>query len=150
MHRKKCPETWKIVYIDSSGFTHTEEGFLSKFRKGSALVALVAIVALVASVSAFGGSSTAAATTVTVTAGKPGELNFTLSKRTILRGVTTFKVTNKGTISHDFKIAGKKTPMLKSGKTAILRVTLKKGKFPFLCTVPGHALAGMKGTLTVK
>jgi uncharacterized cupredoxin-like copper-binding protein len=123
---------------------------LSTFRKGSALVILVALVALVVSVSAFGGSNAASATTLTVTAGKPSELKFTLSKKTIVKGVTTFKVTNKGMLSHDFKIAGKKTVMLKPGKTATLKVTLKAGKFPYLCAVPGHAAAGMKGTLTVK
>ena len=71
-------------------------------------------------------------------------------KGSIVKGATTFKVTNKGALSHDFKIAGKKTAMLKTGKTATLKVTLKAGKFPFLCTVPGHAAGGMKGTLTVK
>jgi uncharacterized cupredoxin-like copper-binding protein len=35
-------------------------------------------------------------------------------------------VTNKGKIPHDFKIAGKKTPLLKPGKSAELTVTLKK------------------------
>jgi len=123
---------------------------LSTFRKGSALVVLVGLVALVASVSAFGGSSTASATTVAVTAGKPSELKFTLSKKTIAKGVTTFKVTNKGALAHDFKIAGKKTAKLAGGKTATLKVTLKAGKFAYLCTVTGHAAAGMKGTLTVK
>jgi uncharacterized cupredoxin-like copper-binding protein len=123
---------------------------LSTFRKGSALVVLVAIVSLVAAMSAFGGSSSADATTLTVTLGKPSEFKITLSKKTILRGVTTFKVTNKGAISHDFKIAGKKTVMLKTGKAATLKATLKKGKYAYLCTVPGHAAAGMKGILTVK
>jgi uncharacterized cupredoxin-like copper-binding protein len=28
-------------------------------------------------------------------------------------------------------------------------VTLKKGKLSYLCTVAGHAAAGMKGKLTV-
>ena len=120
------------------------------FRKGSALVALIAIVSLVAAVSAFGGSSSTAATTVTVTLGKPSEFKITLSKKAIAKGVTSFKVTNKGAISHDFKIAGKKTVMLKTGKTVTLKTTLKKGKYAFVCTVPGHAVAGMKGTLTVK
>ena len=123
---------------------------MSAFRKGSAFVVLVVLIALVAAVSAFGRAESSAATTVTVTAGKPGELNFTLSKKTIVKGVTTFKVTNKGRISHDFKIAGKKTPTLAAGKTATLKVTLKKGKVPYLCTITGHAAAGMKGTLTVK
>lgn len=120
------------------------------FQKGSALLAVV-LVALAASVSAFGGSSSASATTVAVTAGKPSEFKFTLSKRTIAKGVTTFKVANKGFVRHDFKIAGKKTPALSTGKTAALKVTFAKaGKFAFLCTLPGHAAAGMKGTLVVK
>jgi uncharacterized cupredoxin-like copper-binding protein len=101
---------------------------------------------------ALAGSALAAptATTVTVTAGKPSELRFTLSKRSVPAGTVTFKVTNKGAAIHDFKIAGKKTKPLAAGKSATLRVTLKKGKAAFLCTVPGHAAAGMKGTLTVK
>lgn len=122
---------------------------MSKFRKGSALVVLVALVALAAAVSAFGNS--AATTTVLVTAGKPSELKFTLSKRTILKGTGIFKVTNKGALPHNFKIAGKKTVILAKGKTATLRVTFAKaGKYAYLCTVPGHAAAGMKGVLTVK
>jgi uncharacterized cupredoxin-like copper-binding protein len=88
---------------------------------------------------------------VNVTAGKPSEFHFILSKKTIVKGVTTFKVTNKGTIDHNFKIAGKKTALIKAGKTATLKITFAKaGKFPFMCTLPAHAAAGMKGTLTVK
>jgi uncharacterized cupredoxin-like copper-binding protein len=123
---------------------------LSTFRKGSALVVLIAAVSLVAAMSAFGGSSSSAATTVTVTLGKPSEFKITLSKKTIAKGVTTFKVTNKGGVSHDFKIAGKKTPSLKTGKAATLKATLKASKYTYLCTLPGHAAAGMKCTLTVK
>ena len=123
---------------------------MSRFRKGFALVVLIAAVSLVAAVSAFGGPSSSAATTVTVTLGKPSEFKITLSKKSVVKGVTTFKVTNKGGISHDFKIAGKKTPSLKTGKAATVKATLKAGKYPFLCTLPGHAAGGMKGTLTVK
>ena len=121
------------------------------FWKGSGLIVVIAAVALVASVSAFGGPQTATATTVNITAGKPSEFRFTLSKKTIVKGVTTFKVANKGSISHDFKIAGKKTASIKAGKAGTLKITFKKaGKFPYLCTLPGHAAGGMKGTLTVK
>jgi uncharacterized cupredoxin-like copper-binding protein len=131
------------------GLTAYEEGFLSKFRMGSALVVLIAAFSLVAAVAAFGGSS--ATTTVAVTAGKPGEFNFTLSKKVALKGTLVFKVANKGTINHDFKIAGKRTPILGSGKIATLRVVIAKaGKYAYLCTLPGHAAGGMKGTFTVK
>ncbi len=124
---------------------------MNTIQKVVSLVVLVATLALVASVSAFGGAGSTAATTVAVTAGKPSELKFTLSKKTVAKGVTTFRVTNKGSIGHDFKIAGKKTPTLNKGKSATVVVTFKKaGKFAFLCTVPGHAAGGMKGTLTVK
>jgi uncharacterized cupredoxin-like copper-binding protein len=118
-------------------------------RKGSALAVLIALVALATAVSAFGGS--AAATTVTVTAGKPSEFKFTLNKKTVKKGAVVFKVTNKGMIAHDFKIAGKKTKSLATNKAGTITVTFKKaGKYAFLCTLPGHAAGGMKGTLVVK
>ena len=124
---------------------------MRKVSKGSALAVLVALVSLVAAVSALGGAGSTSATTVAVTAGKPSELKFTLSKKTIAKGATTFTVTNRGALAHDFKVAGKKTALLKSGKKAVFSVTFKKaGKYPYLCTVPGHAAGGMKGTLTVK
>ena len=124
---------------------------MSKVQQGSVIAVLAATVTLVAAVSAFGGSNASSATTVNVTAGKPSEFHFILLKKTIVKGRTTFKVTNKGTIEHNFRIAGKKTVLIKPGKTATLKVTFtKKGKFPFLCTVPSHAAAGMKGILTVK
>ena len=57
---------------------------------------------------------------------------------------------NKGKLAHDFKIAGKKSQMVQPGKSTTLKVTLKRGKQKYECTVPGHAAAGMHGTLTVK
>jgi uncharacterized cupredoxin-like copper-binding protein len=128
-----------------------EEGFLSMVRKGSALAVVIAVVALVAAVSAFGRPAAVPKTTVTVTAGKPSEFKFTLNKKTAKKGTVVFKVTNKGAISHDFKIAGKKTKSLAVGKAGTLTVAFKKaGKYAFLCTLPGHAAGGMKGTFTVK
>src|SRR6266566_4764894 len=62
----------------------------------------------------------------------------------------TFVFKNTGHILHDFKISSKKTPLIGPGKTATISVTLKKGKYTYLCTVPGHAAAGMKGVFTVR
>ncbi|HYX87940.1 MAG TPA: cupredoxin domain-containing protein [Gaiellaceae bacterium] len=85
-----------------------------------------------------------AATTVRVTA---KDFKFILSRRSAPHGTVIFKVTNKGPSKHDFKIAGKKTPLLKKGGTATLKVRLGKGKrYTYICTVLGHAALGMKGS----
>jgi len=78
------------------------------------------------------------------------EFKFVLNHKTAKRGVVVFKVTNVGALPHDFKIKGRKTRLLQHGDTATLRVTfLRKGHYPYLCTVSGHAAAGMKGTFTI-
>src|ERR1700759_405319 len=114
-------------------------------------LAMAVTAALSWSLPALAHTSAAKATAVTVTAGKPSEFRFQLSKSSVPHGAVTFTVTNKGALPHDFKINGKKTPLLSPGKSAKLSVTFAKaGKYPYLCTVSGHAAAGMKGTLTVK
>jgi uncharacterized cupredoxin-like copper-binding protein len=112
------------------------------------IVSLVVVVAVAAAalfaVVAYGRGSSATATTVKVTA--KDTFRFVLSRRSAPHGKVTFNVTNKGRLRHDFKIAGKKTKLLKHNQTATLTVTLAKGKkYTYLCTVPGHAAAGMKG-----
>ncbi len=113
-------------------------------RKAIVLVALVCAFAVV-------GSAGAAATTTTVNV-KAGEFFFKLSKSSIAKpGTVVFAVKNAGHLAHDFKIAGKKTALIQPGKTATLKVRFAKaGKYAYLCTVPGHASAGMKGNFTVR
>lgn len=78
------------------------------------------------------------------------EFRFRLSKTSTHPGTVVFRVVNHGKLAHDFKIAGRKTPLIKPGKSAVLRVVFRKaGRYPYLCTVPGHAAAGMKGVLKV-
>ena len=79
------------------------------------------------------------------------EFKYAFSKRSVPVGSTViFKVVNKGKIAHDLKINGKKTISLKSGKSALLTTKFtKKGQFAFLCTLPGHSQAGMKGEFAV-
>jgi len=114
-------------------------------------VRLVSVIAALVIGSALAGPAFAArlqaTATIKVTA---TEFKFTLSPSTVKHGTVTFMVVNKGKLAHDFKIAGKSTPQIQPGKSAKLTVTLKAGKYPYLCTVPGHAAAGMKGTLVVK
>ena len=89
-----------------------------------------------------------ATTRITVAA---SEFKFVFSKRSIpAAGTVIFTVVNKGKISHNFFIAGKVTPNLLPGKSATLTVKFKKkGHYAYLCTIPGHAAAGMKGTFSV-
>jgi uncharacterized cupredoxin-like copper-binding protein len=108
------------------------------------LLAAAAVVASTLVVLAPLAGARTTATTIKVTA---KDFKFTLSKKSAPHGKVTFKVTNKGPSPHDFKIAGKKTKLLSKGKSATLTVTLKKGKkYTYICTVPGHAQLGMKGS----
>ena len=116
------------------------------------IVAAVSIAALAPAgiASARTDSSARAAPTASSVRGK--EFSFRLSKTSIPTPETvTFSFHNVGTMAHDFAIGGKKTRLIGPGKTASVTVTFhKKGRFPYLCTVPGHAQAGMKGVFTVR
>jgi uncharacterized cupredoxin-like copper-binding protein len=116
------------------------------------VLAALATVGLAAGVFAPGGSATptTSAATVRITVNM-FEFRYTLSKRSVPAGSTViFKVVNKGKIAHDFKIAGKKTKQLAPGKSQLVTVKFaKKGKYTYLCTLPGHASNGMKGVFGV-
>jgi mono/diheme cytochrome c family protein/uncharacterized cupredoxin-like copper-binding protein len=131
---------------------------------GARLTVILAVFAVAAVVLCAAAGARTSVTTVTVTTGEPIELGFTLSKFSLLPlGKITFKVTNKGLLTHDFKVCtkpvtstklntctGTGTKKLASGKSAIVTITFKtKGKYEFLCTLPGHASSGMKGLLGV-
>src|SRR5215208_6121429 len=68
----------------------------------------------------------------------------------VTAGLNTFTVVNRGEATHDFKIGAKKTSILNPGQKQTISVTLKKGRYTYLCTVPGHAQLGMKGTVVVR
>jgi uncharacterized cupredoxin-like copper-binding protein len=110
-------------------------------------LAFLAVVVLAAAAIAVPVTIAVGATSVSVT-GK--EYKFTLSKKSARHGSVTFKFKNAGKLSHDFKIAGKKTKIILKGKSAApLTVKLKKGSYRYVCTIPGHADKGMKGTFRV-
>ena len=115
-----------------------------KLSTVAALAALVGVLALTPF--ALARTNAATSTTVKVTA---VEYKFKLSTKTAHHGIVIFKVTNKGKIAHDFKIAGKKTPKIGAGKSATLKVTLKKGSYKYICTIDAHATLGMKGNFKV-
>jgi plastocyanin len=102
-----------------------------------------------ASAPSSGGSSA-----IAIAANPGGALKFDKSSLTAKAGKVTVTFTNKAPEGHNFTIespSGAKvaaTPTFNGGSKTVT-ATLKPGKYTFLCTVPGHAMGGMKGTLTV-
>jgi uncharacterized cupredoxin-like copper-binding protein len=97
--------------------------------------------------SASGAATKTVTTKITVTA---SEYKFKLSKTSAPVGTVIFTVKNVGKIGHNFFINGKVTKLIAPGKSAKLTVKFtKKGKFTYLCTVPGHAKLGMKGVFGI-
>jgi uncharacterized cupredoxin-like copper-binding protein len=98
------------------------------------------------------GTPAAAAHTVAVS---EAEFKITLPAQKLAPGKVTFEVQNAGKIQHDLVVSGPgvsgtaKTPLLKSGQTARLVVTLAAGTYTLYCNVPGHRAAGMSAKLTV-
>jgi uncharacterized cupredoxin-like copper-binding protein len=109
-------------------------------------LAFLAVVVLAAAAIAVPITIALGATSDRVTA---KEYKFTLSPKSVRHGTVTFRITNRGKLAHDFKIAGKKTKILQKGKSTTLTVKLRKGTYRYVCTIPGHADKGMKGTLRV-
>jgi uncharacterized cupredoxin-like copper-binding protein len=135
------------------------------------LTALTAALALAACGSSSSSSSSTAASTapagggaaaggggsqtVKVAADPSGQLHYTTTTLSAKAGKATFDFTNASPLSHNFTIEDKSgkalgnTPTFTGGSKSVT-LTLQPGTYKFLCTVPGHAQAGMQGTLTVK
>jgi glucose/arabinose dehydrogenase len=109
-------------------------------------------LAVAALVTAVGAASTPAqakpAVTVRVVA---RDYSFTLSRRSVATGSTVrFVVRNAGSSVHDFVVHGHRTRLLARGRSQTITVRFaRKGTFTYLCSVPGHARLGMKGTFSV-
>lgn len=84
----------------------------------------------------------------------PTALAFNTTKLSSKPGKVTIDFDNPAALEHNVTIEqnGKEiaaSETLAEGKTSV-SAELAPGTYEFLCTVPGHAEAGMKGTLTVK
>jgi uncharacterized cupredoxin-like copper-binding protein len=100
---------------------------------------------------------------VQIIAGPPNEFTFQPSQVTVQAGQpVTITLVNKGSLEHDLHIEAlgvklpvgktpKDHPLLAPSKSVTLTFTpTKKGTFEFVCTVPGHKEAGMKGVIVVR
>lgn len=87
-------------------------------------------------------------------AAEPTALAFDTTELTSKPGEVTIDLDNPSAIAHDVAIEkdGKEiagSELVTEGKTSV-SADLTPGDYTFLCTVPGHAEAGMEGTLTVE
>jgi mono/diheme cytochrome c family protein len=91
---------------------------------------------------------------VTNPADPNGQLLYVFKNMEAPPGPLTIRTPNESAVPHNIAVVGNGVnevgPVVQGGGVSQIRLTVKVGKYPFLCTVPGHAQAGMKGTLTVK
>ena len=84
---------------------------------------------------------------------EPGKLAFNTTTLTANAGKVTVVMANPASFKHGVSVSGhgvdKDGPIVGTGETSTVTVTLKPGKYTFYCPVPGHEAGGMKGTLTV-
>lgn len=85
-----------------------------------------------------------------------GGLAFASTKATAMAGRLELISVNKANIPHNIAVrdsSGKllgEGPDVQGGKSSKVSVSVKPGKYEFVCTVPGHEEGGMKGELQVK
>jgi uncharacterized cupredoxin-like copper-binding protein len=100
-------------------------------------------------------ASTGVSQGLAIAANPSGLLHYTKSTLSAKAGKVTIAFNNSSPLAHNFtlqqgtngKILGA-TPTFQGG-TKTLTVSLTPGTYTFFCTVPGHRMAGMVGTLTV-
>jgi mono/diheme cytochrome c family protein len=87
---------------------------------------------------------------LTIAADPSGQLAFVNKTAEAPAGKLTIKMPNQSGVPHDISIQGKGKGKVVPKGVSEFSTSLTPGKYTYLCTVPGHAAAGMKGTLTVK
>ena len=93
---------------------------------------------------------------VALSADPSGQLKYNTTSMSTKPGNITVAFTNASPVTHDVAIknsAGKvlgTSAQITKGATTLKLSNVPAGTYTFYCTLPGHEMAGMKGTLTVK
>jgi plastocyanin len=100
-------------------------------------------------------ASSGSGQTLNIAANPEGQLKYNTTALTAKAGKVTIDFTNMAPLSHNVTVESSSgatvgaTPTFQGGSKA-LSLNLKPGTYKFFCSVPGHRMAGMEGTLTVK
>jgi mono/diheme cytochrome c family protein len=78
-----------------------------------------------------------------------GQLLFVNKTAEAKAGAVKIEMPNQSGVDHNIAIAGKGAGKIVAKGVSEFTANLTPGKYTYLCEVPGHAAAGMKGTLTV-
>ncbi|MFZ1155947.1 MAG: plastocyanin/azurin family copper-binding protein [Solirubrobacteraceae bacterium] len=84
-----------------------------------------------------------------------GQLKYNTTSLTAKAGAVSIAFKNSSPIGHNVTVESSSgasegaTPTF-TGGSKTLKLNLKPGTYKFYCSVPGHRMAGMEGTLTVK
>ena len=92
---------------------------------------------------------------LTLEADQSGALKYDKSTLTAKAGSATLTLTNNSPLAHNVTIensSGEKVAATTTftGGSHTIPLKLKPGTYKFYCSVPGHRMAGMEGTLTVE
>jgi plastocyanin len=96
-----------------------------------------------------------ASSTLSLSANAEGQLKYNTTSLTAKAGKVAINFTNTAPEDHNVTIETSSGTMVGAtptfqGGSKTLSVTLKAGTYKFYCSVPGHRMAGMEGTLTVQ
>lgn len=117
---------------------------------------LVCLAALALAVTLGAGAPRASAqrtTVLKISTASGMSFKYKTSKLKARAGTVTIVMKNAGMMPHNIAIKGHgihaKGKVVSHGGTSKVTAKLKRGRYTFYCSVPGHEQAGMKGTLTV-
>ncbi len=144
------PEGKRIYFVDDGENTlnllresqPASAGALSSPAQGSTKTA------------ASSGTSSASGA-LSLEANSEGQLKFSTTSLIAKAGKVSIDFTNMSPLAHNMTIESSAHKILGAtptfqGATKTLTLDLKPGTYKFFCAVPGHRMAGMEGTLTVK
>jgi len=99
-------------------------------------------------------SSSGAGQALSLASNSEGQLKYETAALIAKAGEVSIDFTNMAPLSHNLTVESSShavlgaTPTFQGGSKT-LTLNLKAGVYKFYCSVPGHRMAGMEGTLTV-
>jgi uncharacterized cupredoxin-like copper-binding protein len=101
------------------------------------------------------GGATSAGQALSLEANPEGQLKYDKTALSANAGKVSIAFTNMSPLHHNMTLESSSGAILGAtptfqGASKTLTLDLKPGTYKFFCSVPGHRMAGMEGTLTVK